>query len=357
VHVTEDGSVVRRDGTVVVFSINRFIRDIVGNECCFICGAASGSKPFNNEHVIPDWILQRHNLYNAKIKLPNRTFFTYGSYKVPCCEECNQEMGLQFETPISQAFQNDYDGVRAFLETPDGLQKVFVWLCLIYIKTHLKDLSLRMHRDLRMSDENIGTIYDWEVLHHVHCVARSFMSGAAIAPEVFGSLLLLRGKSDGEHEFDYGDNFIGRAILLRLGDIALVAVLNDSGASLLFRNDETVLGFRPALTKITKPLSAIQLREVLADLAYTNLRLENRPTFSTVIDPLSELCELRADVPDGLHFGAVNAEFYGELLYSVCRDWIDRIPEPDRTTVIEQCKSGNCSFLFNGAGQQAESDL
>ena len=51
-----------------------------------------------------------------------------------------------------------------------------------------------MHRDFRLPDQRIGEIYDWEVLHHVHCLARSFATKAEIGPEVFGSLLLLPAK-------------------------------------------------------------------------------------------------------------------------------------------------------------------
>ncbi len=39
--------------------------------CCFICGAQPGSKVFNDEHVIPEWVLRKFNLFNRTITLPN----------------------------------------------------------------------------------------------------------------------------------------------------------------------------------------------------------------------------------------------------------------------------------------------
>jgi hypothetical protein len=36
--ISDDGSAVRDDGSVIVYTIERFIRDIVEGGCCFICG-------------------------------------------------------------------------------------------------------------------------------------------------------------------------------------------------------------------------------------------------------------------------------------------------------------------------------
>lgn len=45
-------------GKIIQFSYEDYIANIVKGNCCFICGAEPGSKPFNSEHVIPHWILR-----------------------------------------------------------------------------------------------------------------------------------------------------------------------------------------------------------------------------------------------------------------------------------------------------------
>jgi hypothetical protein len=61
--------------------------DICDGNACFICGAAPGSKKFNNEHVIPRWDLKRYDLFAKEITLPNGSLQRYG----PLCP--SREMG------------------------------------------------------------------------------------------------------------------------------------------------------------------------------------------------------------------------------------------------------------------------
>ncbi len=100
---TNDGSVLDSSGKVLYFSCERFVRDIAEGNCCFICGADKATTKFNDEHVIPDWVLKRFRLHSRTITLPNDTEFSYGRYKIPCCERCNSLLGSTFETPIQFA--------------------------------------------------------------------------------------------------------------------------------------------------------------------------------------------------------------------------------------------------------------
>jgi hypothetical protein len=54
--VTEDQSIEDEQGRVLFYSADRFLRDVAERSCCFICGAVPGSVPFNDEHVVPDWL-------------------------------------------------------------------------------------------------------------------------------------------------------------------------------------------------------------------------------------------------------------------------------------------------------------
>jgi hypothetical protein len=67
----EDGSILDETGKVVYFSQERFVRDICLGDCCFVCGANPANVPFNDEHVIPNWLLRRYNLFARAITLPN----------------------------------------------------------------------------------------------------------------------------------------------------------------------------------------------------------------------------------------------------------------------------------------------
>ena len=170
---TEDGSVLDESGRVLYFSVERFIRDICEGDCCFICGVSPSQAEFNDEHVHPKWVLKKFDLFDKRIGLPNDSDFRYGSYTIPCCKSCNSQMGLTFETPISQLVEQKFNAVSKYM-VDKGPWLLFMWLNLIFIKAHLKDKSLRLHKDRRKPDDRISDYYTWEDLHHIHYVSRSF---------------------------------------------------------------------------------------------------------------------------------------------------------------------------------------
>jgi hypothetical protein len=66
---------------------------------------------FNNEHVIPDWVLTLFDLHGRRITLPDERGVRYGQYTVPCCEACNAQMSRIFEKPISNLVKAGYAAV------------------------------------------------------------------------------------------------------------------------------------------------------------------------------------------------------------------------------------------------------
>ena len=122
---TEDGSVVDDTGKVIYFSLERFVRDIGLGDCCFICGASPSDVPFNNEHVIPEWILRRFGLFDRSLTLPNGTSMRYDRYTVPCCVVCNGLMGRVIEQSISALTEGGYDAVNAWREQ-HGILNLYV---------------------------------------------------------------------------------------------------------------------------------------------------------------------------------------------------------------------------------------
>ena len=129
-HKTSDGSFLDHSGKVLFFSKDRFVNDICLGRCCFICGAQPGSKVFNDEHVIPEWVLRKFNLFNRAITLPNGGTVKYGRFKVPCCQDCNSLMGRQIEERISKVVNAGPEAVQKHIAEGNGLE-FFVWLGLI----------------------------------------------------------------------------------------------------------------------------------------------------------------------------------------------------------------------------------
>src|SRR5258708_3051363 len=111
-HKTTDGSIEDDTGKVLFFSTERFVKDICLGRCCFICGAQPGSKLFNDEHIIPEWVLRKFSLFDRTITLPNDTTIKYSRFKVPCCQDCNSLMGWQIEERISKVVNAGPEAVQ-----------------------------------------------------------------------------------------------------------------------------------------------------------------------------------------------------------------------------------------------------
>jgi hypothetical protein len=73
----DDDSVVDQEGRVLYFSPERFERWICLGTSCFICGATRAQAKFNDEHVVPAWLLRRFELFDRSIRLPNGTEIRY----------------------------------------------------------------------------------------------------------------------------------------------------------------------------------------------------------------------------------------------------------------------------------------
>lgn len=210
-NATPDGSIIDETGKVLFFSTNRFIDDICLGDCCFICGAKPGQKPFNNEHILPEWLLRRYNLFAGTITLPNGNKVRYDRYTVPCCAECNSLMGTEIEAPISNAVNAGSEVFADFIVKNCLL--IFTWMGLIFLKTHLKDRKFRVHLDQRMGDEKIADQYEWEYLHHIHCIVRCFYTNREIQQEAIGSMLGLPVRAQASQEqFEFGDLYLAQSM-------------------------------------------------------------------------------------------------------------------------------------------------
>lgn len=296
-----DRSIVDDEGNLIFLGQEAFLEKVVKRGHCFVC--AKEIVEHADEHIIPDWILRRCKLHNKRITLPNGTTFKYGAYKVPCCKPCNSFLGMHYETPVSEAFSKGSDAVVDLANSNPAL--LFGWLNLLVFKTHLKDLSLRAERDLRIESGKIGDIYDWLSFHHMHAVFRAPMYGVRIDRDVIGSICLMQVR---DHEigdlFDYRDHYPSDTVFVRIGDTALISVLNDSGAIPGMLEGRIMLDDIPNL---------IQCAEILTENQAASMHLNNRPRYRTQLT--SGIFEIKADLPDKKDIAEYDPKVRGELLW------------------------------------------
>lgn len=261
---------------VVFMGVEEFKRGIIREKRCFICGAprkrkgikSEGAKTFNNEHIIPYWVIRRCNLSKKKISLPDGYKLRYIRYKIPCCEECNSKLGRMIEKPVSRLFFKGNEELLKYPRKKIVNLNLFKWLCLIFIKTHLKDNSLMGAMD---EDESYG----WEGLHHIWCISRSPFTEAVLGDGVLGSLIVLECEDTKGQHYDYMDDLSNKTIMIKIGKICIIGVLDDAGAVKNILKD--------TLKEIRESVTDFQRLEIFSQVNYIKLNLKNLPTFHSVI--------------------------------------------------------------------------
>ncbi len=113
--LTSGGSILRPDGEFVIVHTTDFSENILMGKNCFLCGCYPDGVEFNNEQVIPDWLLRYLGISNMSITLPNGRLLRYSSYKVRSCAQCNSFLSESFEGPISQAIKGGFESFSGFL--------------------------------------------------------------------------------------------------------------------------------------------------------------------------------------------------------------------------------------------------
>jgi hypothetical protein len=341
----DDGTILDENRRVVFFSCQRFVQSICMGNCCFVCGAAPAEKEFNDEHVLPRWLLREFGLFGRSITLPNGAQFRYGRYKVACCAECNALMGERVETPVRELLHRGRGAVSEHVATKGGLT-LFVWMALIFLKTHLRDRYFNLTLDRRESEVSIASLYEWESLHHVHTIARCFVSGAELQREAFGTLVILTAKiEDGDESFDVADLHEAQAMLIRCHDVAIVAVFNDSTA---------VTGhLLRILENVTGPLSPLQLREVMVEAASCNLHLKERPKYASLVDLRARTNKIVAALPEKPEWHPVDLKVRGRLMEHSLRSHSRSsfVGYANTEDFLAKVREGLQTFLYDSDGK------
>lgn len=291
---------------------------------------------------MPRWVLRRYWLFDKEITLPTGELRRYGGYRVPCCLPCNSLLGDRIEQPVSKILDGEFDVVSERLKDFALRERVFVWLSLLFLKTHLKDGCIPIHKDRRRGEAKIGDIYDWADLHHIHAVARSPYTNAAIEPGVVGSLFVVEvDDPTSSDEWDFIDLTFAHTIAVRVGRVGLVACLTDAGAA------ESAWSHR--LASISGPVTGSQFRELAAMFAVANDDILVRPTFGTMVVG-GQWTLLFAKIPPRLEMADFSSEKFGHALLFALGNTLPTIEvdgSRDPTVVAEKIKSGRVRFLWD----------
>lgn len=232
-----------------------------GPDNCFICGVGipDGSPDRTEEHVFPQWLLERASLRASFVRTLTRQRIPYRRVKVPCCEKCNREDFSAIERRVRNAFVGGISAVRQ-LERRD----LFLWLGKIYYGLIYAD-SLRALDPSRQLGDRLVPIDHLKEQRFHHFLLQAASGAVTWQPSEPGpaSFLIYQCQTGPEPEmnFDYGDDLFLPLLSLRVGEVGIICVLQDQGEM------ETISEPRLDAAR-TLCLHPTQFREVFAMVRY-----------------------------------------------------------------------------------------
>ncbi len=200
----------------------------------------------------------------------------YGSYTIPCCLNCNSDLGNIYEKPISNLLRKNYNEFNELLQNDMQIRDlIYTWLSIIFLKVYLKSKSF-----IIIQNDNkayLSDFYPWEEMHHIFCISRKHYAQSYMSQEVIGTLFCLEAVENGD-PFDFADSFDGKVIMIKVGKIYLFSVLMDASMCYNIFYDNLA-----SIQKKYKKINILQAREIFSHLKYLSINLKYQPKFWTSI--------------------------------------------------------------------------
>lgn len=273
---------------------------------CFLCGADLNDA-LSVEHVFPKWLQKEFDLWNQKITLLNGTIIPYKSLTIPCCEKCNNEYLSAIERKVSNAYQG---GIEAFKKLDE--YTIFLWISKIFYGILFKELFLPFDRRQPSAD----TILSPDLLEKYR-MAHLLLQGIRLPMKFIErnpwSLFVFESQKHTNQNlnFDYKDCIQGLTFGIRMGEISIIAVLQDNSAQAEI--------FQETIERLQQlKLHPIQFGEIFAKIKYKQLTLNRTPKYlitqmkdsqDITIDPL----HLEGMCPEKI-YNDWNEEVYSHIL-------------------------------------------
>jgi len=290
----------------------------IGRSVCFLCGARITHRNRSVEHVVPKWVLRRFDLWDASVTLLNGHAWPYRHLTIPCCKKCNGVHLARIERDVQRAVADGFEGMdRLSRET------LFLWLgkiCygLLY-KENLMRRDPRGGRRRRLVPRAYLTAFE---THH------QFLQGIRLpvrwATAIPASILVVpvQAPSEPKHCFDLRDHQHAMTISIRLGDVGVIAALQDGGV----QRDE----FFPLLERYrTHPLHPLQFIELTVEFFYKVSLARRFPSFATIGTPTEVQVMQIPFGPDPNHFRPWNNRVYAQLLSKHIGLPVQELYDPD----------------------------
>lgn len=286
-----------------------FERQYASANTCFLCGEVLIKGTYTKEHIFPQWILNKFNLWDKSISLLNGIRYDYKRSIIPCCNICNNEHLSKLESIIKTGVERGY---HYFKDNVPPLS-IYQWCQLIFYKWIYKETFFK--EDIRdpesekiVKKEN----FDWMALNHL--LLRSINKNISFENFFPGSIFICHLKTGAiaSENFDYLDAVPEQCIMIRLGEIGIIGVLSDSNIQ------------KHVFTKQNQPylinfLAPVQFKNFFVQCVYRQRIFSNPYSFELkdITDDSLTLTQIPNNFFKDPVFGEWDREHYASLMSQV----------------------------------------
>lgn len=256
----------------------------------------------SREHVVPRWLLRRHNLHSLPVTFSNGTTVNLSRLLAPACIKCNTGFLSRMERAVIRRFaekdvQNDPNLIGSWCA------KI---LYTIYYRAGL--LRIRTDGDRRTRALSVNIIQD---LHQVRNIALTGAMTAASPESIHSSVIVLPCRTDvPQGPFDLFDLLAENSVALRIGRYGLIACLGDGGLTARYFGSDLLDAYAQ------EPLTPFRFRAVAAQFFSLRAHLQIPPPLIFSENPGKGICFV-CSVPPLNRSEFWNKDFDRDLLRTI----------------------------------------
>ena len=296
---------------------------------CFLCGIHLDNSNRSDEHVFPEWLLRKHDLWNQNLVLLNHTSIPYRKILIPCCKNCNNGPLAQMESKVSQLLSGKF---REPSENEEYM--LFQWCSKILYGLLHREMMLLYDRSIG-SDERIVNkefLENFSTFHHFMTSIRRPFRFIEFKPYSIFIMETLTF-SNPFRNFDYYD-FIAIdsldgptgvfSLAIRTHNFGIICIFQDNG----FQKKH----FQKLFDRFKYiPLHPIQFLELACKSSYKHSLLSFSPKYHSIAhdDPDSEVTVIQASYPVGQIWLPWDDTTYANIFYSLANRSGFSVPHPD----------------------------
>lgn len=235
---------------------------------CVMCREEISEDEYTVEHIFPQWLLRKFNLWDQYIELPNNMKIKYNKMTVPCCKTCNGGIMSEYENIIKKGVEGGYD---EFIKIKENI--IAWWIYKIYYTKIVKETTMKYD----VKNPNSKKIIEEEFINNnqfIYLYMVELLKDTKFSKKPYELYIF---KSDNVNDFDYIYFEETHSIFMRINDIVIVCCLDSYNLfSIQYRKEISLLE--------NKNVSNIEAAELLIKIHYYRLHYAFDTEMEYVID-------------------------------------------------------------------------